>query len=112
MLKQKDLINNQYDFKYPGPGAYNFENLLKGNGVIYNSKFTSNNAKTMGMKLKWIKSKFITPGPGSYETFSEFQGFNRRNYVKIRKDTIYAKNKNKKSTNSSRATSALTRTYF
>ena len=68
---------NQYDFKYPGPGAYNFENLLKGNGVIYNSKFTSNNAKTMGMKLKWIKSKFITPGPGSYETFSEFQGFNR-----------------------------------
>ena len=103
---------NQYDFKYPGPGAYNFENLLKGNGVIYNSKFTSNNAKTMGMKLKWIKSKFITPGPGSYETFSEFQGFNRRNYVKIRKDTIYAKNKNKKITNSSRATSALTRTYF
>ena len=103
---------NDYDFKIPGPGSYNFENLLKGNGVIYNSKFTSNNAKTIGKKLKWIKDKLITPGPGAYESFSEFHGFDRKNYVKIRKQNIFAKNKNKKSSYSSRATSALTmKTY-
>lgn len=101
-----------YSFKIPGPGAYNFENLLKGNGFIYNSKFVSNGAKTMGKKLKWIKNKLITPGPGAYESFSEFQGMDRKNYVKIRKTNIYAKNKNKKSEYSSRATSALTGRTF
>ena len=63
-------------------------------------------------KLKWIKDKLITPGPGAYESFSEFHGFDRKNYVKIRKQNIFAKNKNKKSSYSSRATSALTmKTY-
>ena len=101
-----------YSFKIPGPGSYDFENLLKGNGVIYNSKFIGNGAKTMGKKLKWIKDKLITPGPGAYESFSEFQGMDRRNYIKIRKTDIYAKNKNKKSSYSSRATSALTGRTF
>ena len=81
---------------------------MKGNGVIYNSKFTSNNAKTMGKKLKWIKDKLVTPGPGAYERCSEFHGFDRKNYVKIRKQNINVNNKNRKSSYSSRVTSALT----
>ena len=97
-----------YDWKFPGPGTYDFENLLKGNGVVYNSRFVSNNAKTFGKKLKWIKDKLITPEPGAYESFSEFQGFDRKNYVKIRKKNMFRKAKGK-SSYSSRATSALTR---
>ena len=97
-----------HDWKYPGPGSYNSENLLKGNGIIYNSKFASHNAKSFGKKLKWIKDKLITPGPGSYETFSEFEGFDRKNFVTIRKSNLFKKNKNKISY-SSRTTSALTR---
>ena len=75
--KSKRFID--YDFNIPGPGAYNQENLTKGNGII------------------------------AYEVFSEFQGLNRRNYVQIRKTNINEKNKIKRSSCSSRATSALTR---
>ena len=99
---------NLYNYNYPGPGSYEFENLLKGNGVVFNSRFLSNNAKTIGKKLKFIKDKLITPGPGAYEMFSEFEGLDRHNYIKIRKNSIFKKNKGKGSY-SSRATSALTR---
>ena len=95
-----------FNFKTPGPGAYNFEDLVNGSGMIFNSKFISSNGKTMGKKLKFIKNKLITPGPGAYESFSEFHGFDRKNYVKIRKENLYGKNK--PSSCSSRATSALT----
>ena len=74
------------DWEFPGPGAYDFETMIKGNGVVYNSIHKSNNAKTIGKKLPWIKDPLITPGPGSYESFSEFEGFNRKNFVKIRKE--------------------------
>ena len=50
-----------YDWKYSGPGAYDAENLIKGNGVVYNSKFINNNGKTFGQKLKWIKDPLVTP---------------------------------------------------
>ena len=99
---------NLYNYNYPGPGSYEFENLLKGNGVVFNSRFLSNNAKTIGKKLKFIKDKLITPGPGAYEMFSEFEGLDRHNYIKIRKNSIFKKTKGKGSY-SSRATSALTR---
>ena len=105
--KSKRFVD--YDFNIPGPGAYNQENLTKGNGIIFNSKFGNSIGRTMGKKLKKIKDKFVTPGPGAYEVFSEFQGLNRRNYVQIRKTNINEKNKIKRSSCSSRATSALTR---
>ena len=100
---------DKHDWKYPGPGSYNYENLIKGNGVVYNSKFVSNNGKTIGKKLKWIRDKLITPGPGAYESFSEFQGFDRKNFVNIRKNNVSKKNNRTKSSFSSRATSALSR---
>ena len=101
-----------YDWKYPGPGTYNSENLIKGNGIVYNSKFVSNKGKTFGKRLKLIKDPLVTPGPGAYEYFSEFHGFNRKNFVKIRKDSFYNK-KRCKSSYSTRATSAKTRkTWF
>ena len=100
-----------YDWNYPGPGAYNIENMIKGNGVVYNSKCISNNGKSFGQKLKMIKDPLVTPGPGAYEFFSEFQGFKRKNFVKIRKGELYGKNRCK-STISTRATSAKTRSYW
>lgn len=96
------------NWEYPGPGAYNSENLIKGNGIVYNSMFMSNNGKTFGKKLKWIKDPLVTPGPGAYEYFSEFQGFNRKNFVRIRKDRFFNKRRCK-SSYSTRATSAKTR---
>ena len=96
-----------YDWKYPGPGTYDAENLIKGNGVVYNSKFINNNGKTFGQKLKWIKDPLVTPGPGAYEYFSEFHGFNRKNFVKLRKDKF--NDRRCRSTYSTRATSSKTR---
>ena len=97
-----------HDWRYPGPGTYNTENLIKGNGIVYNSKLLSNNPKTIGKKLKWIKDPLITPGPGAYEFFSEFQGFNRKNFVKIRKGNENM-NKRAKSSYSSRCSTSITK---
>lgn len=97
-----------YDWNYPGPGAYNSENLIKGNGVVYNSKFTSYKGKSFGKKLNFVKDHMVTPGPGAYEYFSEFHGFNRKNFTKIRKNSFSGKNRCK-SSYSTRATSARTR---
>ena len=96
------------DWEYPGPGTYNFENLIKGNGVVYNSLFKSNNGKTFGKRLKWIKDPLVTPGPGAYEYFSEFEGFNRKNFVKIKKKSL-SNGRRCKSSYSTRCTTAKTR---
>ena len=71
--------------KNPGPGAYKDENLMKGNGVVYNSKFTTNLGKTMGMRLSKIGEKLVTPGPGAYDFFSDFEGFGRFKFKKLNK---------------------------
>jgi hypothetical protein len=77
-------------FKYnynnnPGPGAYKDENLMKGTGVVFNSKFGTNLGKTMGSKLANIGEKLITPGPGAYEYFSDFEGFGKYRFPKLKK---------------------------
>ena len=71
--------------KNPGPGSYKDENLMKGNGIVHNSKFTTNLGKTMGMRLCKIGEKLITPGPGAYDFFSDFEGFGRYRFKKLRK---------------------------
>ena len=58
----------------PGPDAYKPESLIKGNGIVYNSRYSTNLGKTMGIKLNYL-NKSITPGPGAYEFFSDFEGF-------------------------------------
>lgn len=46
---------------------------MKGTGNVYNSKYKSSVSNTMAsrFKLPYYK-KLDTPGPGSYQTFSEF----------------------------------------
>ena len=77
-------------FKYsnnlnPGPGAYKDENLGKKNGFVYNSKYTTSLGKTMGKRLPTIGEKFVTPGPGAYKFFSDFEGFGNFHFKKINK---------------------------
>ena len=58
----------------PGPDAYKPESMIKGTGIMYNSKYNTNLGKSMGIKLNDL-SKSTTPGPGAYEFFSDFEGF-------------------------------------
>jgi hypothetical protein len=71
----------------PGPGAYKDENFGKDNGFVYNSKYTTSLGKTMGKRLANIGEKFITPGPGAYKYFSDFEGFGNFQYKKINKSS-------------------------
>ena len=64
---------------YPAPNAYKLEDMIKGNGIVYNSKHNSNLGKTIGMRFN-TSSNYVTPGPGAYEFFSDFEGFNKKRY--------------------------------
>lgn len=49
------------------------EELEKGTGSVYNSKYQSSRANTMSARFKDpYYNKLNTPGPGAYQTFSEF----------------------------------------
>jgi hypothetical protein len=70
----KVLKNNN-----PPPWAYNLGTMFNKTGLQFTSKFKSTIAKTMSDRpkdfyLPYKKSSF--PGPGSYNSFSEFNGYN------------------------------------
>ena len=75
----------------PGPGAYHEESLIKGNGVVYNSKYSNSLGKSMGQKLAKIGEKLVTPGPGAYKFFSDFEGFGNYQFKKINKSASTGK---------------------
>ena len=58
----------------PGPNAYKLESMIKGNGIMSNSRYNINLGKSMGIKLNDL-NKSTTPGPGAYEFFSDFEGY-------------------------------------
>ena len=84
-------FRGRQDNATPAPNAYRLEDMIKGNGIVYNSKHNSNLGKTIGMRFN-TTSKFVTPGPGAYEFFSDFEGFykygkkNKYNDSKINED--------------------------
>lgn len=46
---------------------------MKGTGSMFNSKYKSSASNTISPKYKELKfSRLQTPGPGAYQTFSEF----------------------------------------
>ena len=83
----------------PAPNAYKLEHMIKGNGIVYNSRYSSNLGKTIGMRFNTC-SKMVTPGPGAYEFFSDFEGF--YNYGKNKKLNKSRVNEDKKSTTESK----------
>ena len=62
---------------YPGPGAYAISTKIDGKGSVFDSSHKSNLGKSMGLKLSMAGSNVITPGPGSYNYFSDFEGFQK-----------------------------------
>ena len=84
----------KYDYnKYPGPGAYKSNFLINGNGIVYNSRYASNVGKSISGRFNY-KSGEVTPGPGAYEFFSDFEGFNKKRY-KVNKSKENKKNNDK-----------------
>ena len=76
----QNKFSNEQRFKYmkdngnPAPNEYKPETLIKGNGIVYNSRYQTNLGKSMSWRLNEL-SKSATPGPGAYEFFSDFEGF-------------------------------------
>jgi len=79
---------NLKDNGNPAPNAYKLESMIKGNGIMYNSRYNSNLGKSMSWRNNEL-SKSDTPGAGAYNFFSDFEGFYK--YGKK-----YGKSKNKK----------------
>lgn len=80
--------------------------MINGTGSIYNSRFQSACGKTMSAKFRsTFDTGSITPGPGSYQTFSEFGIYRAKNAEEFDKkvsQTFYKNNTKKKSVLSKR----------
>ena len=70
----KEARFNQKDNGNPAPNAYKLESMIKGNGIVYNSRYNSYLGKSMSFRPNDL-SKSATPGPGAYDFFSDFEGF-------------------------------------
>ena len=71
---QQNKFGNEVRFKTqtigsdtPGPSTYYPEIMIKGDGIVYNSRYFSYKGKTMGQRLGKVAEKLITPGPGAYK---------------------------------------------
>ena len=70
-------------FKYatintPGPGTYQMKTMFNRTGFHYTSRYNSMIAKTMSDRPRNFYApikKSSTPGPGSYDVFSDFCGY-------------------------------------
>lgn len=75
-------------FKYyyeptPGPAKYKLPSLINKSGLIYESRFESVPARSfIGKKNIRIK-RDISPGPGQYDSFSEFEGYEAKHKNKV-----------------------------
>lgn len=63
---------------------------MKGTGYIYNSKLSSSRSNTMSMKFTDpYQKKYNTPGPGSYQIFSEFGIYKSKNADEMDRKLLY-----------------------
>jgi hypothetical protein len=58
---------------------------MDGSGLIYTSRYKSSTAKSIAGRTRELSNKSITPGPGSYSSFSEF-GYVEKRYTKKYKE--------------------------
>ena len=80
---------SDYKNNVPGPNAYKTENLINGGKIIFDSRFKSNMGRTIFAKHGSYYKINDTPGPGTYESFSEFGIYGKR----IKKKKKIRKNK-------------------
>ena len=74
--------------KYPGPGTYENDTIFNNTGYHCDSKWGSNIAKTMHDRPPQFYAAYkmsTEPGPGSYDFFSDFEGFQRAGKLSIGK---------------------------
>ena len=65
----------------PAPGLYETKTMFNKTGLLFTSKFNSNMAKSMGDRPNCFYAGFKkndSPGPGSYDVFSDFNGFTNK----------------------------------
>jgi len=77
----KSFRMRKKDNSVPGPDYYNLGNLFNGSGFNFNSKYKSSLGKSFISRKGSFYKKNNNPGPGSYESFSEF-GIYRKKYFK------------------------------
>ena len=77
----KSYRMNKIDNFIPGPNYYHLGNLINGSGFIFNSKYKSSLGKSMISRRGSFLQGNDNPGPGSYESFSEF-GIYRKKFFK------------------------------
>ena len=85
--------------KNPGPGTYENDTIFNGTGFHFSTKYGSNVAKTMHNRPPQFYRKDKdsgTPGPGSYDFFSDFEGFQRFKSSKAFKNKFKIKQKSQK----------------
>ena len=66
------------DNGFPAPGQYEAKTMFTKTGLQFTSKFNSNIAKSMGIRPNTFYQPFkknSSPGPGSYDVFSDFNGY-------------------------------------
>ena len=81
------------DNNTPGANQYKLEELMKGTGSIFNSKFHSSPSSTISMRFMDPYSRVMeTPGPGAYQSFSEFGIYRSKNADLVEKKEIYGNN--------------------
>ena len=73
-FSKETRFNHMKDNGNPAPNAYRLESMIKGNGIVYNSRYNSNLGKSMSFRPNDL-SKSATPGPGAHDFFSDFEGF-------------------------------------
>lgn len=76
-LDQMKRFNYAYN-NNPGPGHYKTLCSIDGVGKVFSSRYESNLGKSLGIKHKDLSSSMNTPGPGAYNVFSEFEGFEKK----------------------------------
>lgn len=87
-LNKSMRFNSTIRDRFPGPSEYPLKSLMDGTGYSYISKFKSSTSQTILGKGKDSTMKYtnriskthfiLAPGPGSYQTFSEFGIYTRK----------------------------------
>lgn len=75
----------------PEPGKYNAINMF---GRIFDSRYLSNEGKSMAMKVKYKDSRSNYPGPGSYLIHSDFGQYQSKDADKYPKENVWPEKKN------------------
>ena len=73
----KESRMKSYNNNIPGPNSYKSENLINGGKNIFNSRFKSNLGRSIFAKHGNYFLINDNPGPGSYDSFSEFGIYNK-----------------------------------